>query len=77
MSQLVASERDLDMTSLVLQHVSQRRPSAVPNPGQVRDFRSWEAQLRGDFVTLISRRCSEGSKMLVNEQGPEPACKPT
>ena len=50
--QLVASERDLDMdmTSLALQHVSQRRPSAVPSPGQVRDLRRWEAQLRGDTV---------------------------
>ena len=75
--QLVASERDLDMTSLALLHVMQRRPSAVPSHGQVRDLRSWEAQLRGDFVTLISRRCSEGSKTLVNGQGPEPACKPT
>ena len=44
--QLVASELELNMTSLALQHVSQRRPSAVPSPGQVRDLRRWEAQLR-------------------------------
>ena len=50
MLQLVASERDLDMTSLALQHVSQRRHSAVPSPGQARDLRRWEAQLRGDTV---------------------------
>ena len=48
--QLVASERDLDMTALALQHVKQRRPSAVPSLGQVRDLRRWEAQLRGDTV---------------------------
>ena len=48
--QLVASERDLDMTELALQHVSQRRPSAVPSHGQARDLRRWEAQLRGDTV---------------------------
>ena len=44
------SEGDLDMTELTLQHVSQRRPSAVPSLGQVGDLRSWEAQLRGDTV---------------------------
>ena len=51
--QLVASERDLDMTELALQQVSQRRLSAVPSPGQVRDLRRWEAQLRGEQGVIL------------------------
>ena len=67
MSQLVASERDLDMTSLALQQVSQRRPSAVPSLGQVRDLR-WEAQLREDTVD---------SNLLKVERRKQNACQRT
>ena len=48
MLQLVATKRELDMTALALQQVSQRRPSAVPSSSQVSDLRRWEAQLRGE-----------------------------